>query len=292
MMVYVAILTAILGEQEVQPAAVIGLGKSVSRINYGVYFTYRATIKPVTDIWYHTFKVNLPSENWMYQISNRDDNTMKRNCLGLTAQGMRVTLQCSTFRHNAKFLTKIHEQGMENLHELSQAIHSLIPTETRTDSRRTKKAFLPFLGTIMKGLFGVSTETDVKILEGHVRQMAELQDNQLKIFKGSQEHLSSFIAISNQRINELTDIFKNSTLENMRLLEAQGQEAMSPSQIRQQPNTRSGGKPTRVFSIRTAVCKCLKLTRNTTCGISTGIPIQRRNHFADIEGSTTKPRRR
>ena len=67
-------------------------------------------------------------------------------------------------------------------------------------------------------------ETDVKILKGHVRQMAELQDNQMKIVKGSQEHLSSFIVTSNQRINDLADILKNSTLENMRLLELQGQE--------------------------------------------------------------------
>ena len=124
-MVWVATLAVILGEQEVQPAALTGFGKSVSRINYGVYFTYKATIKPVTDIWYHTFKVNLPSENWLYQISGRDDDTMKRNCQGLTAQGMRATLQCNTFSHNSKFLTKIHEQGMKNLHELSQAIHSL-----------------------------------------------------------------------------------------------------------------------------------------------------------------------
>ena len=211
--------------QEVQ-STILSQGKSVSRINYGTTFAYRATMKPVTDIWYHTFKVDLPKENWLQQTMGRDHSAMKRNCFGLESHAIRATLQCNVFSHNSQFLTKIHEEGMKNLNELSRAIHSLIPTETRTETRRPKKAFVPFIGGIMKSLFGVSTETDVNILEGHVRQMANLQDNQLKIFKESQQHLSSFIVTSNERINDLADIVRNTTLENMRLLEVQTHDTM------------------------------------------------------------------
>ena len=189
--------------------------KSVKRLNYGVKFEYRAAAIPVTDIWYHSFTIPIPAETWL-TIGAERKQRFAEACAGNATNKLKP--KCNIFTENWQLIGRIQDQSYTTLQELAYAIASMIPQEPGRVGR-ARKALLPFVGTIFKGLFGVPTTNDLEVLNSHLASVAQLQTDQLKIFKTSNEHMNSFIKLSNERMESLAEAVRNSSIENIRMME-------------------------------------------------------------------------
>ena len=222
---------------------------TVNRINYGVLFKLKGRIYPVTGVWHHSFFVNLARWERLFVAPHINANQLTSvaafpsppstnnasifsqniNEIGVVANDTQSTttiapsrrrggppLRCHHWSDNLKFLQKVYKQGHARLSRLLEAIHTLVP---QNDQQTSKRSLLPFVGTIFKGSFGVSTVADTQKLEGHVLAMERLQDSQTKAMKTTVEHMSSFLGTSVKRIDVLSEIVRMNTLNSVRLLE-------------------------------------------------------------------------
>ena len=187
--------------------------KSVSRLNYGATYKFTGTVNPTTEIWAHSFTIALPKQDWG-QVKELKRKQYSSQC---TRNGTQPT-GCQLFLANVRFAKKVQDQTLDNLNDIEAAIHGLIPG-TVPGRGRNKKALLPFVSTLFKGLFGTAREEDVEIVAQHVASIGKLQDDQLRIVKESALHLNSYIKVSNERMDGLAQIIKNTSLETLRMVD-------------------------------------------------------------------------
>lgn len=88
-------------------------------------FNHKASIQAITNLWYHTFQVKLPRLDWETERDRKSQNNIQRCML---SEHKRTKLECGAFERNADFVTRLHKQGYDSLHKITNAIHSLFPT--------------------------------------------------------------------------------------------------------------------------------------------------------------------
>ena len=190
---------------------------SISRLNYGCHFSFKAAVKSVSEIWYHTFRITLPNDDWL--MAERPPKYVIDTCNSRVTNGNNA--HCLLFNKNAQLLSDIQVRGSKQLHKLMRSIHSIIPQPrvTRQPGARSQRGLLPFVGHVFKGLFGLATENDLAAIRTVVNQISASQNHELRVFKDTQKHLSSFIDTTNSRLNNLAEIVKNTSLEAIHLQE-------------------------------------------------------------------------
>src|SRR6478609_6237310 len=190
--------------------------QSIDRLNHGVRFEYKQTIKSVTATWRHTIAIHLPINQFAeFDNDNSDEydlhtvSNLNQKYEPCRPQSQQIhknpCLTTNRFTRNLEFLTAVATDGLTYLHQLSVSIKDLLPAagELITD-RKDKRALLGFMGTIFKGLFGTSTEEDYQILANHVKQIAETQNTELTAIKKFTSNMNSFVIASTKRLDALT----------------------------------------------------------------------------------------
>src|SRR5579863_8493688 len=86
---------------------------SISRLNYGCYFSFKAAVKSVSEIWYHTFRITLPNDDWL--IADRPPQHVIDTCNSKVTNGNDV--HCSLFTKNAQLLSDIQVRISKQLHK-------------------------------------------------------------------------------------------------------------------------------------------------------------------------------
>ena len=72
-----------------------------------------------------------------------------------------------------------------------------------------KRSLLPFIGQLSRSLFGKSaTEEDLQIVVAHMQAISKSQSALLSRFKRHTETMSSFVSLTQDRINNLDDLMQ------------------------------------------------------------------------------------
>jgi len=191
----------------------------ISRLNYGVWFTPVRTVRMVTDIWMQVFDVPLPDVPVMQDdIRHAADYTP--NCTGNMPARRRV--RC---REDRAVYIAVHDLYTNMTREVIKTLehlHDLLPSEKSvTTAGISKRALAPFVGWVMRGLFGTATEDELLPIETQIRRIAqgvemmaeglEVQNNRLVGFMNmAVDDISNIINMTvyqEEEIRQLRELF-------------------------------------------------------------------------------------
>lgn len=160
----------------------------IQRINYGVIFKEDAKLFLAKESWLHTFQIDIPKN---FQVSK-----------GITLCE-KQTQDCTNLNSLIHFITHLRQSTELHLQETIKAIHTLIPHSTMFTSKRNIRSFLPFIGSLAKGLFGTATMDDVNLLARHINSLNRKTQLIAEVLHQHGDHLSSFMSLVDNKTNNL-----------------------------------------------------------------------------------------
>lgn len=160
----------------------------IQRINYGVILKEDAKLFLAKESWLHTFQIDIPKN---FQVSK-----------GITLCE-KQTQDCTNLNSLIHFITHLRQGTELHLQETIKAIHTLIPHSTMFTSKRNIRSFLPFIGSLAKGLFGTATMDDVNLLARHINSLNRKTQLIAKVLHQHGDHLSSFMSLVDNKTNNL-----------------------------------------------------------------------------------------
>ena len=163
---------------------------TLSRVNLGVFFEGMGKVDAVYDFWPHTFQVEIPTLINFTRPQVRCPNTSSSLCQTISEAGSK--------------LAEMRLKYIAHFQETLNAAVKLMPTSQQTHSRsRSKRSLLPFIGYLSHKLFGTATDKEVRQLAALIELLEKRGQRTNKAFQHFSENLSSFIALSHARHNNL-----------------------------------------------------------------------------------------
>ncbi|XP_063412759.1 uncharacterized protein LOC134695439 isoform X1 [Mytilus trossulus] len=169
----------------------------VQRINYGVIFKEETKLYLAKESWLHTFKVSLPEHFSLPNISFCNENST----------------QCDYFNSIINFVRHLQDTTKIHLIESIRSIKTLIPQNDILLKKRNARSFLPFIGSLAKGLFGTATMGDVNLLASHINQINQRTRLMARALEQHGDHLSSFMSLVDKRTTNLMDGIQQNSVE-------------------------------------------------------------------------------
>ena len=160
---------------------------TIQRLNYGVLFKPDSQLVLSQEYWTHTFHLNLPGR-------------MKPTSMPRCTQN---SSYCVTLNDIISVVHTIHVQTQSHVNEVVRSIKSLIPETEFSSNSKKARAFLPFIGSLSRSLFGTATIEDVQILASHVNALNSRTRNFAKTLQHSEERLSSFMTVVDKKTSNL-----------------------------------------------------------------------------------------
>ncbi|XP_048252709.1 uncharacterized protein LOC125380964 [Haliotis rufescens] len=159
------------------------------RLPWGVVFVHMSRIDISQNKWIHIFQYKLPDLDGMGNRSRYRDFCST------------YTLACYTVSAMDGYIEKAERELFAYWTYVHKDINLLIPHINifHKDSR-TKRAILPFIGSISRSLFGTATVEDVERLARYVKQLSLHAANTSRAFQVQVRQMSSFITKTNERI--------------------------------------------------------------------------------------------
>ncbi|WAR19936.1 Y068-like protein [Mya arenaria] len=175
------------------PSASTGM---IPRLNYGVIFQREASITLSREYWLHTFEITLPKHVSFPTIGPcyKDKET------------------CKIISHVLSQLNSVRIETGARLNNTLQTIHKLVPHADIVKKSRSRRSLLPFIGKFSRTLFGTATVDDVNILANHINALMKRERSIADALVQHGQHLSSFMATSNNRMDNLLQGVKENHL--------------------------------------------------------------------------------
>lgn len=189
------LLVAILVLHPASPSPIETSNGLIQRINYSVVFKEEPNIILAQEYWMHTFRIPLPKRFAIPKVEK---------CTG-DKQG------CSTLNSLSHFVHNLHMQAATHFNETMKSIQVLLPSVdlNRVPRRRQTRALLPFVGSLSKSFFGTATMDDVNILASHINMLTRHTNQMANLLVQHSDHLSSFMKLTDSRMNNLKNGIKN-----------------------------------------------------------------------------------
>jgi len=197
----------------------------ISRINYGAYFQYKATIRPTVSIWRHTISFKMPDYHFstepLITTQKVRDNSHIVNFTSTTCKGeFPKTTLCQKYQHHILIINDITRQGYETLHSLGVAINDILAhTEIPKETKNSKRSLLPFVGQLMSSVFGTVSEKDFEVITNQIKGLAKSQNSQLGVFKKQSADFTSFMQVSNERLDTLAERVHDNALSSIAMIQ-------------------------------------------------------------------------
>ncbi|XP_046571583.1 uncharacterized protein LOC124279759 [Haliotis rubra] len=169
------------------------------RLPWGVVFIHTSRIDISQNKWIHVFKYKLPD---LSEMGNRPD--YQQFC-------KTHALHCYSVNAIDGYIKKAEQELLVYWTNVSKDIKILIPhVNTFQKDSRTRRAILPFIGSISRSIFGTATVEDVERLAQYVKRLSMHVTNTSRVVQVQVRQMSSFIAKTNDRISSsLTGIETN-----------------------------------------------------------------------------------
>lgn len=166
---------------------VSGSPPTFHRLSYGVVFEEESELLLAQEDWLHTFEISLPSDIIIIPITgcSHDKDT------------------CHIINQVLFQVNEIRMQTKHKLYNTLETIYRLIPEGKKTPKSRGKRSLFGFVGQLSRSIFGTATEDDVNLLAKHINALKRNTQNIVSSVQQHEEHLSSFIKASDERMSNL-----------------------------------------------------------------------------------------
>ena len=169
---------------------------SVRRQNYGVVFQHQGKTHANSGFWTHTFHTRLPT------VPSSEEETDWCNLPSFK----RI---CTEFPALVNITWSFHSNSRQQLSRtLSKAYNMLPQSVLPANFTKVKRSLMPFIGQLSRSLFGTATEEDLQIVVAHMQAISKSQSALLSGFQRHTETMSSFVSLTQDRINNLDQIMK------------------------------------------------------------------------------------
>ena len=166
----------------------------VVRHNYGVAFKFKGLSTPTVGYWPHTFHFVLPS---FEKIQNKED---------WCTQPLYTDL-CKEFPFLIEIAMNFTNRTFHQFHHSLQAVYDLMPNSpVSPDLTKRKRSLFPFIGKLSSSLFGTVSEDDLNVVASHVQSISKSQSQLLNAFQVQTEHMSSYMSLSQERMNNFDEL--------------------------------------------------------------------------------------
>ena len=157
------------------------------RLNYGVLFQPDSQLILSQEYWTHTFHLRLPAQ-------------MKSSGI---PQCTASSSYCDSLNDIISAINTIHVETQTHVNTVTKSIKSLIPGTDFSSNSKSARAFLPFIGTLSRSLFGTATIEDVQILVSHVNALNSRARGFAKAMQHTEERLSYIMTVMDKRTTNL-----------------------------------------------------------------------------------------
>ena len=171
--------------------------KNELRLNYGVYFRAIRKVYVVNDHWAQVFDVRLPripSGNLRHTVPECDQLRL-RSCNSLR----------SMFIKMHSLYTDMANEVRSNL----QHILDVLPAEHTFGRGHSKRSLLPVGGWLLHGLFGTTTDNDLKPIKKQVTRISQGIAQVTQVLQVENRRLAGFMSLTNHRVDNLVNMTVN-----------------------------------------------------------------------------------
>ncbi|XP_052809655.1 uncharacterized protein LOC128238123 isoform X1 [Mya arenaria] len=174
---------------------VSGSPTELQRLNYGVVFESQDPVQLATESWIHKFAIELPESI---------------NIVDLTgcSEGPKT---CKIVNEVLLEINQVREETEVMINNTIDSIIRLIP-ERNLVKQRSRRALLPFIGSISKSIFGTATTNDVENLARHINALNKLTRNMANSIQQHDNNLSSYMHTMDRRIENIVEGMKENEM--------------------------------------------------------------------------------
>lgn len=171
----------------------------INAINYGYVFYQQNTVEIIDMTARLTFAIELPERQAIKSIDGIQCKNNVHNSI------------CRRFTSVIDNLSFLYVRLQNNLAMHIDDIYRVIENFDNDDdlTTRSKRAWIPVLGNLIKTIAGVSTMDDINSVRHTISHLQNLLINSSKIFTNGQNDLFSSIKIESARISNLAELIKN-----------------------------------------------------------------------------------
>lgn len=178
--------------------------RTILRHNWGVVMERVKQVKLATDVWSHVFTVELPS------VPAPVNNAVVPTCEQFRRELSATAFNCAHLTHMLSLLRELHTNMTAHLNRTMTHIYDVLPPFSKlSGNNRPSRGLLNFGGEILKGLFGVLSESDRQSIEGRVHQISQTQVRLAQAFSAEASKTSSYFAAANHRMDVISQMMGN-----------------------------------------------------------------------------------
>ena len=171
--------------------------ETVDRLNLGVMFKKISTMRTVYDYWPHTFQVRFPH-------LDMNVSTLESIPCNVSSSSLYACKALSSALHTLNSINNHHLSQQRHLLQMTRQIVNAHPL-TPVPRSRSKRAILPFIGSLSHTLFGTATSKEVNRLNSHIMSLEDRETTMASTFEKYSDDLSSFMTITNDRLSTFTE---------------------------------------------------------------------------------------
>ena len=187
------------GEREVD----FILPDNLLKINLGISFNARQKCQVSTADWRVMYVIKLPP-----RITMTDE--VEIDCITLVALKPGLSNEmCFRLRDTILKFAGQHKKQLNKLSKVIEEIYELIP-EIPSDFRE-RRGLLDIGGRVLKGLFGVAVNDDLKALKATMKKINEANYDAMSSYQHEVENMHSFEKLVVDRLNNFKYIVNDST---------------------------------------------------------------------------------
>ncbi|CAC5402171.1 unnamed protein product [Mytilus coruscus] len=167
---------------------------TLQRINYGTVFKDNGHIIISNEYWRHTFEVPLPTLHSIQPFIN--------------VCGKIPGNACNSVKSIITNINIIQQETRAKIAHLFAFTQLHIPIINI--KKKSKRALLPFIGSLSKSFFGTATMDDVNLLASHLNALQKQSIKMANALSQHGSHLSSYMTTSNRRMDNIQfEVMKN-----------------------------------------------------------------------------------
>src|SRR6266516_1946503 len=212
----------------------------INRFSSGLKFKFLHNFVPITEKWRHTFLINTPLP-WLTG-THRDfgvlhegthlqwfDDCLLGNDIHLhspTNQSEMPKMETDISAHCIYYVTYIRKmlQVVKLNHQLvlekADLIKNLLPKDLSHAFQSRKRGWFDFGGWVLGSVFGLSTSRDLAKVSNQLRYIGQFVLHQNRVFKHSMGVMGSYSKALNNRIDNLVQTVRNSSLNTIHIMES------------------------------------------------------------------------
>lgn len=167
---------------------------AVTRLHFGINFHPVGQTSAKSDYYHHTFYFVLPTLHERTFPQHKCFMSVKPDV-------------CNDYKLITDLIMSFVNETYVEFRRILQATYDLIPNSPLPSNlHKPKRSFLPFMGNILSSLFGTATESDIQMLNQHIKAFGDIQYKYDTFIEQHIASFSSYMVLNQKRFNKIESL--------------------------------------------------------------------------------------